>query len=415
MKYKNILKSRTAKQVLVLYISTIGGVLLGVLASVINTRFLDPINYGDVRFVQNIINLFSCLFLLGFFVSGSRILAISKSIEEARGIKGVMVVFLMLTIVALMIVMIGCYFYFCNFGNNVDAILFLVSIPICAQPLMLNYINTTAQGDNQIGRMAIARVAPQLLYVIVAYLIYSSFGASSTLMILLQWGIYCAIYTIVIITTKPSFLNFNSYKIKLLEENKKYGVHLYMGSLAMVATQYLSGLTLGLFNDNNQEVAFFTLALTISMPLSMLPSIVGTSYFKQFATKNAIEPKVVKSTIGITLLSVIAYILIIQHVVDFLYPETYYCVGIFASVLAVGKAVHGVGDMYNRFLGAHGKGVEIRNASFATGFVLITGSTVGVYVFGIWGAVITNILSSSVYCAILLFYYFRFVKSNSQQ
>lgn len=413
MNIKNISKNKRAKQVFVLYISTILGVLLGVIASVINTKFLDPVNYGDVRFVQNIISLFSCFFLLGFFVSGSRLLAISKNIEEARGIKGVMVVFLIVTIVALMIVMVGCYFYFSNFSNNVDAVLFLISIPICAQPLMLNYINTTAQGDNQIGRMAIARVVPQLLYVVVAFLVYSSFGASSILMILLQWGIYCIIYSIVIISTKPSLLNFNTNKIKLLVENKKYGVHLYLGSLAMVATQYLSGLTLGIFNDNNRDVAFFTLALTISMPLSMLPSIVGTSYFKQFAIKNAIDPKVIKTTIGITSLSIIAYILLIQHVVEFLYPESYSSVGIFASVLAFGKAIHGIGDMYNRFLGAHGKGVEIRNASFATGFVLIAGSTLGVYIFGIWGAVITNILSSSVYCVILLYYYFRFVKYNS--
>ena len=106
-----ILSNPNGKQIIALYISTIGGVLLGVLSSVINTRFLDPVNYGDVRYVQNLINLFSCIFLLGFFVSGSRLLAISKSKAEANGIKGVMVIFLIITIAALMFMVLLNTFY----------------------------------------------------------------------------------------------------------------------------------------------------------------------------------------------------------------------------------------------------------------------------------------------------------------
>ena len=52
-------QSKQKQQVVLLYFTTMVGVVLGVLASVINTRFLSPSDYGDVRYVQNIINFIS--------------------------------------------------------------------------------------------------------------------------------------------------------------------------------------------------------------------------------------------------------------------------------------------------------------------------------------------------------------------
>lgn len=403
--------NKNNKQVIVLFLSTIIGVLLGVVSSVLNTRSLDAINYGDVRYVQNLINLFSCVFLLGFFVSGSRLLALSKDTEYNRGIKGVMVRYLMITILLMSLVLVCLYFFHRIYRTSFDASLFLVSIPVCAQPLMLNYINTTSQGDNQITQIALARLLPAFIYVIVAYIVYNCFNVTSSLMILLQWGIACVVFIIIISSTKPQFSNYQKYRKLLNEENKSYGIHLYFGSLAMVATQYISGVTLGIFNEDNVNVAYYTLALTISMPLSMLPSIVGTTYFKKFASQTKIDKKVFYSTLGITGFSYLIYLAAIQPIVSFLYPPSYANVGVFASVLAIAKCVHGFGDMVNRFLCSHGKGKEIRNASFVTGGCLVFGSIVFVYIWGIWGAILTNVASSSAYTFMMIYYYRNFQKN----
>ncbi len=71
----------------------------------------------------------------------------------------------------------------------------------------------------------------------------------------------------------------------------------------MVASNYLAGITLGVFNEDNTEVGFYTLALTVTTPLSTLPAIIGTTYFKQFATQPCIPSKVLK--IPFCLLSVL--------------------------------------------------------------------------------------------------------------
>lgn len=409
----NIKVSKNNRQVIVLFLSTIIGVLLGVVSSVLNTRSLDAVDYGDVRYVQNLINLFSCVFLLGFFVSGSRLLALSKDREYNRCVKGVMVRYLAITILLMSLVLVGLYVFHSIYRPSFCASLFLLSIPVCAQPLMLNYINTTSQGDNQINQIAMARLLPAFIYIIAAYIIYSCVEVTAGLMILLQWGIACAVFVVIIATTKPKFSEYAKYKKLLDDENRAYGIHLYLGSLAMVATQYISGVTLGIFNEDNANVAYYTLALTISMPLSMLPSIVGTTYFKRFASQTKIDKNVFYSTLGVTGISYFIYLAAIQPIVSFLYPPSYANVGIYASVLAIAKCVHGFGDMVNRFLCSHGKGKEIRNASFITGGCLIFGSIVFVYIWGIWGAIITNIASSSAYTFMMMYYYRKFQKRQS--
>lgn len=404
--------SKSQKQVLLLYGSTLIGLVLGVFSSVINTHYLLPEFYGDVRYVQNIISFVSSLLLFGYFTSGSRLLAISNDETYNRCVRGVMCVILILAILVVMLV-IGL-FYISNklYSNNHMANLFLASIPFCGNVLMLSYINTTAQGDNHIGRIALARILPPFFYCIIAYWIFSTYGASPTKMLLLYNGTIVIILSCIIWSTMPSFNSLKATFKILNKENRKYGINIYIGSLVGVSTSYISGITLGLFCDTNLEVGFYTLATTISTPLMMLPNIIGTTYFKSFAVLNVIEKRVLLGSIFLTLLSLIVYIMLIKYIVALLYNDSYFSVSIYASWLAIGMCVHGLGDMFNRFLGAHGQGLQIRNAAFSCGIITLIGSILFVYLFGIRGAILTSILSSTIYLLVLVYYYIHFVKST---
>ena len=301
---------------------------------------------------------------------------------------------------------------FFHYGNSGLFTLFLVSLPVCINPLLANYVNTTAQGDNHIGRLAFARIVPSALYVGLAYLIYSRFGATSKKMILLQWGIATFILIGIIISQKPSFRNIKNRFDLLRIENKRYGFHLYIGSLVMVSSNYLAGIFLGAFNEDNSEVGFYTLALTVTSPLAMLPSIIGTTYFKKFAFLPAIPHKVFKTTIVLTLTSCICFIFVIKPIVVFLYTERYSVVGLYASVLAIGFCIHGVGDMMNRYLGSHGLGKCIRNASVCNGIIKVIGYTFLVMLWNTKGALATTLICDFVYCFMILFYYAKFTKGE---
>ena len=405
--------SKRNKQVILLYVTTWLALIFGFLASIINTRFLSPTDFGDAKYVLNIIDFVSSLLLFGFFLSGSRLLALSDDENKSRDIRGLMILILGVSAGIMIIAMIVCCFI--HYDNSKIQNLFLISIPVCASPLLANYINTTAQGDNHIVRLSIARLFPSLLYVPVAYWVYSDYKASSSLMILLQLGITVIVCLAILISSKPTFHNLK-FNFKILnEENKSYGLQLYWGSLFMVASNYIAGISLGAFNEDNVNVGFYTLALSITSPIAMLPAIIGTTYFKEFAKLDMIPPKVMKMTVLVTIVTFLLFILFVKPLVAFLYPEDYAPVGIYAIWLAIGYSFHGIGDMLNRYIGSHGQGKQIRNSSFATGFIKIIGFVLLVYLWDIEGALVTVIISDIVYFIMMYFYYRQFVSNRQVQ
>lgn len=399
------------RQIAILYISTLLGVLLGMLSSIVNTRFLSPTEYGDVRYIQNMVNFIAVFLLFGYFLSGARLMALSNSTSYCRRVKGMMTIILSLSCLMLILLMPVCYLF--HTSSPSVAKLFLVSMPVCCYPLFQYYIDQTTAGDNQMGRLSLARILPYLIYVPLAYTCYSLFGVSSTIMVLLQWGIYSLVFIGIILSTRPLFRNLKPIWSSLQEENRKYGIQLYIGSLVMVATNYLAGISLGYFNSENSEVGFYTLALTVTSPLVALPTIVGTTYFKKFASQSCIPTKVIVFTVLMTMATCILFLLLIHPVVTFLYTEQYAIVGTYAAYLSVGFCIHGLGDMFNRYLCSHGQGIAIRNASIVNGVIKILGYVVLVMLFNTQGAIATTIICDVVYFACLLYYYKKFVKASS--
>lgn len=407
--------SKTKEQVILLYSTSIIGLFLGIIVSVLNTRYLSPIEYGDVRYVQNIINFVSSLLLVGFFTSGSRLLAITDDEIKKRQVRGIMCVILAITIVIVMLSMLVLTVYNTIIDNNNISYLFLVAIPVCGNVLMLNYVNTTAQGDNHINKIAIARLVPSLLYCGIAFLIYHFWGATPARMLLLFNGLAIITLFFIILSTKPAFSDLKeSFKI-LKEENRSYGFNVYLGSLVAVSTQYIAGITLGAYCENNANVGFYTLALSLSTPMTMLPGIIGTTHFKKFSRANSISPKVIKASFGITILTLILFLAFIKYIVGFLYNNSYSSVSTYASILAFATCFHGLGDMFNRFLGSHGRGKEIRNSAIACGITSITGYLILVYYFDIYGAIATRMAGSIVYFTCMVFYYIKLINHSQEK
>lgn len=403
--------TKSRKQIIYLYGSTIVGVFLGVLVSILNTRFLEPSDYGNVRYVNNLIAFFSGIFLFGYFISGSRLLALAETKEEASRIKGGLVSILGITVILMMIVMIVCGIIHQYYLHKGFYSLFYLVLPVCGSTLLLNYINTSSQGDNSISTIAAARLFPQLFYLIIGFLIYKNWGSSTEKMLLLQNGIAVIVLLFLILKNSPNFSCLKDTFKKLNKENKQYGLQVYYGSLAAVSVQYIAGISLGVFGSDNVEVGFYTLALTVTSPLMMLPNVIGTTYFKQFAHQNNISRKVLWGTYLMSIVSLIGFVILIYPVVDLLYDDSYANVALYASVMAIGFTLHGLGDVYNRFLGAHGKGIYLRNGAFISGTISILGYTIGIYYGGITIAIVTRIISSIVYFFIMMFYYYSYCRS----
>lgn len=402
----------TINKTLTLYGASFLGILLGFAVSVFNTRVLGKEAFGDFKFLETVFRFLASLVTVGVFISITRLLAIAKEKVLKQKLLGLFVLAFIITgLIGVILLILFSYLEPIWFSDNLGFYFRNYSFLIFA------FLGTLAlreilKGLNQIYTLSLLNAAPALAYLIVAYTLNLNNPLYLTDIFLLLYGIQFIFLLIIIFRLKPNF-NFSKDLFKgVMTENKTNGKPVYFGSLAGVATAHIAGFALSYYIDNTQ-VGFFTLAITICTPLVMIPSVLGTVFFKKFASSEFIPKNVIYFSLAATAFAMIIFYLFIEKIFLLFYPEEFTPAIDISMILIFGFLLHGFGDLINRFLGAQGKGKFLRNSAFMVGIVNILGYTILVNYFGVTGAIITKILASATYLLMMYYYYIKFTKSKN--
>lgn len=397
------------RQVASLYVSMVVGVFLSIAITVVNTRLLGPNTYGDFKYLQNLFTFTGLFVTFGLYTSGGRLIAQKKN-DHKRGLIYGNLIVISIGIAILYNVLLLSFTVF-NTGNFTDE---MKSIVKMCMPLLIVFpfqlfLENALQGDNRIHQLSFFRILPKLLYIAVGVSILLTFGHASLSTVIPVHLISILLVFIFIVSKLEINLKPDLTVLKqLISENKSYGFPVYVGAISNVGTAQLAGLTIGIFIDN-RSFGLFSLALAISYPLTMLPSVIGTVLFKDFANREYMPKNVTLITVLLSLASLVGFLLIVENVFLLLYSEDYidainltYGIG-FASIF------RGLGDYFNKFLGSKGLGRQLMNGAFINGISNLFGNTVLVYFFGLPGAVATKIVSDLLYSSSMYYYYKKYV------
>jgi len=407
----DVLKKKRVKQVGSLYLSMFISLIVGIGVSIINTRFLGKEAYGDLKFLQNIFSFAIYFITLGLFYSGSRLIAK----KEYSGIKhqlfgNQIIISLLLSVFLFLFFFIFSFPQEKIFDNDLGYIIRLFSPLLFIYPFQLCFENVL-QGDNRIYELSVFRLGPKLFYLI-AVLIFTFFYGYTLTSALVFYFITIILFIIITgFRLKPRFDKVREMFRIVWNENKTYGFPVYIGSIAGLASTQIAGLTISYFVDNT-NVGFFYLAITASMPLAMLPNTAGITFFKDFANMDQIPRKVFIFTLLIALVALTGFILLIKPLVILLYTEEYIEVVPLAYLISIGSTFHGLGDFFNRFLSAHGKGKQLRNSNFVIGLCNVVGYIGLVCYSGVSGAAVTKLIAGIIYAGLLFFYYYSYLKNS---
>lgn len=402
-------------QAAILYAFTLLGVVLGFAVSIVNTRFLSVDDYGILKFVQQLFEFLAVLVSFGFSYSIGRMVVHEDEHDDEnkthRKIIGVgILINLGIAIIS------GLFIFFVVFFSEdlVEARAkeyLLLFMPFAFVFIFDLYLKKLFQGSNRIYSLAFFSVLPRFVYLVLAgvLILTSYFNLFSSMVVFYFLSTtliiaYCYSY-------KPIFKNLDKAYTLVRDENKVNGFPIYVGTLANVATAQSLGVLVGIYVDM-EAVAYFSLAIVVSSPLQMLPSVIGTTLFKSFAKQDQIPLKVLLASIGLSVLSLIAFWLVIDFVLVLAYSERYLQVSPYAKILAVGMICHGLGDLYNRFIGAHGMGKMLRNGAFISGAVLVLSCIILMPLYDAMGAIWAKTLSSIAYLGAMLYYYKKCIQSR---
>jgi O-antigen/teichoic acid export membrane protein len=386
-----------------LLLSRGGTLAIGLCISVINTRLLGPQQYGDLKFLQTLFLLAATLLTFGIFASSCRLIAQNANHVRKRQIIGA-------TFMATAL-MSGGLSLFCFlfsfliqpiFQNELGPIIRLFSPLLFVFPFKL-CLENVMQGDNRIYELSVFQLSPRIAYFVAVCLLTTHFALDLQLALAIDLVGAALITVPYVFSLKPQFANMKRTLALIWRENRSYGIPIYTGILANVVTAHIGAMSVAYFVDNI-NLGFYSLALTLALPIGMIPSAVGTTLFKQFANSETIPRKPTRMTFMLTMATLIAYLLIIKRLFIALYPPAYLPTISLARLIAVGSCLHGLGDYFNRFLGAQGKGKELRNTAFVQGFWNVFGFTLLVSLYGVNGAAIAKCLSGLVYFAMIYSY-----------
>ncbi|MFO7810014.1 MAG: oligosaccharide flippase family protein [Candidatus Delongbacteria bacterium] len=394
-----------------LYTSMIFGIGLGVIVSVINTRLLGPEKYGDFRFIYGVYSFFALIIHFGLFSSVGRLLADRKNDSIRKELIGSSIILTSVIGVVFSLLMFSFAFFQSHlFARDLSAIFFILAPLFFFVPAKISFENVF-QGENRIYELAFFRQGPQFFYIIISLILYklNLFNLVNCLIVqLLTLG---SLAFFLSLRLKPEFANIKLHLKEIFTENKSYGFHVYIGSLFGVASTHFGPILLSYFSLDNVDVGYFSLALMSAMPLALIPSIAGTTMFKEFANRNRIPAKVTYVTLSISAGTLVLFFLLIKPAVFLLYTKDFAGVIPLAYIVAFAQIFHGFGDYHNKFLGAHGQGKKMRNGAIAVGVSNLIGFVTLVPFFGALGAAYTKLFSGIIYTSSMVYFYKKYVRS----
>jgi len=407
-----ILEKHSAK---ILFAATIGALGLSFFGSVLNSRLLLGKSFGDWKYLQSFVVLVSYLVNFGLYSSGGRLIAATDNQIKIRTYKGYLVYFALagLSVIILTTLVIGLFIP--SLLNKDLFHLALIMLPMFIIHPLGFYFESVYQGEKKLLHLAVYRFVPPFVYIILLYSFQSLSQGSIYYNALLFYGSSFVVCMLLLWNDKPVFKKGSSEWLDLKTQHKTFGIQLYWGGLWGVGVIYLLPLLVGYFNPDHKDVGHYSLALSFIMPLSILPSIVGTSNFKKYITLPTIPKgnfiKVVLASIGLQ----IALLVGVNFIIDFFLKPEYKDVSELIKIGSFGAILHGFGDFVNKFLLAKGESKYMKKVSIAVGLVQLISSVVLIRLYSSTGGIIAKSLGSLVFFASLfIFYYKNYVIGKSE-
>lgn len=419
-KLKSTLEGKKTKQIISLFLVNIIGIPLGIVTSMILTNYLGAKLFGDYSYLNGIFTFAMVIFNFGFIQAANRALVLNSSEEKAKEIYGISFILVGLCFLIMSVFLIIFGYFDSNISNKGLYKVFLYLIPFGWIYLLTGYFETLFQADNRMKALVFIRFYPKVGFFVSCLLIFFVFRKLNINKLLVVYFFYLltfiVFYVLALWRIRPSFKNLKNNLKSLWEHTKNYGFDVYIGSLFAVGVANLASLIISNYDpsNSNEGVGFFNLALTFTAPLALIPNIIATTHYKEFASLQKIPSKLFKTTILLTLGSLLILWLFIGTFIDLFYGKQYHSAIELTLIISIGITAHGMADFFNRYLGANGKGKMLRNSSILVGFSLLVTNFLFIPIWHEKGAVFARLVSGLVYLINMIYFYKKYTNLKAQ-
>lgn len=404
------------RQIITLFSVNLLTIPIGLLISIVLTRYLGPSDYGNYQFLDDVFNFVVVVFSFGFLYAANRAIVLSNDVQKTKEYYGAALVIVLGLYSFISIILLAYSFFDVNLKHKHLNILVLQSIPFGWIYLITSYFEILFQADNRINLLAISRLLPKIGLLIGVVVINYFLVNIPENRVIIAWGTYLLFQIIsglfVLYKLDVSFRNIRQNVSEIWKFNKTYGFHVYTGNAFSVGIAYFTGVLISYFGSDNSGVGFFTLAFSLSSPMQFIPNTIATTNFKEFASHKSIPQKLTQATLTLSLLSLVTLWIIVPVFVTHFYGGKFKPVIYLNFIISIAATFYGMADYYNKFLSAHGKGSFLRNNALIVGGIVLIFNVIMIPLFGAKGAAITRLIGGAAYLICTYYFYKKCIKHN---
>ncbi|GEM_PF-6012287 len=395
-----------------LSVASLAAIGLSLPTSAIITRYLGPVGYGHYRVIESLFSLLGLVLSLGVFQAVQQSL-ISVKGDFARGLVAAALGFAVVASLVGTIIVIACLPLLRRLYSPELITVIPFALGAFALFLLQPCLEAVLTGTSRITSLAAGRCLPPILNLLIlsaAWFAHSQLSLRSVYAVrIIAWVVPLAVISMHL---RPALSHMFRAAGTLIHATREYGFHIYLGSLAGVASFHISNLMLGATLDGTSAGIYF-LGAMMGSALAVIPSSVATSHFARFSDQPRISRKLLVSVGLATAGSYVMFAIAAKTVVGIVYPGRFGPASTLACLIGLGSSLHGLAELYNRFLCAHRCGKQVRNGAIGTGLVTVAAYGSLPLLLGLSGAVTASIAVDLTYAAIMFWQYRSFCAART--
>jgi len=378
----------------------LGTAALGFVNSVLLTHVLSSESFGYYRAFMGAMMMFSSAASLGLHYTFGRRFACRQDDPAALG-SSALVAYIGLS-ASVVVGTTGVAALLARFSPVHLESYILLAAAFVGVMFFQVYLQQRYQGENRMVSYALVSVLPQLgLLAAIAVLGVSQSSVSGVAIV--------AAFVVPNLLVVIAFVARDGLAMRgvrpvlrsVLHENRGFGLHLYAGALfGVTAAQVLDLIIAGI--SGLSQFGYYSLGLSLAAPMAFVPATMGTVRFAKSVGSMRIASREITGVLLTTGVIGGVYLVGLNLLIPLLIGRDYGSAVLYANALLLNFAVSGLGDYFNRFILAKGKGESLRNSAVVVGVVLLIGAWLLVPPLGAWGLVIAKIVSSAAYLALMV-------------
>ncbi|MBE0645456.1 MAG: oligosaccharide flippase family protein [Bacteroidetes bacterium] len=381
--------------------------VLGIVVYIMLVRSMDTVSFGTYSFVIAVFLFTGMFFDFGLAPAGMRLMALQQSDRDASRRIGALLLLSAGIGVVFAVVMAGASFAVdAIWQKNVGGILLAASPFALVYPLQ-EMVLSISQGSNRMKFMSVFLVLPRVLLIAILAAMILSGGLDARMAVIATLATLGVAIGIAAGYLRPVFSDLGEEFRFIVREVKEFGAQVYLGRVVDGMTTGLDKILLAKFHGM-APVGFYSIAMTMSTPISMFSKAVSQSAYKRFVSDEGIARRLLLINLTWCTMGAALLLAACQLLIPLFFGARYAESLTVLPWLMAGFALAGLNHPYHAFLAARRQGRSIRIMSIASSAVNIVLNLTLIPLLAMTGAAIAFIATYAVNILMNLHFYRTF-------